>query len=201
MCFSCTKCVFSFTKCVLAVLRPPYPANRRPILPTAALSCQPPPYPSNRRLILPTAALSCQPPHYPANRQVADFGLTQKKQLGAAGTPFWMAPELLSGSPITPCRLPCLIRGLDCLRLSYTEDCLIHGLDCLRLSYTTVLYRSSWARRAPLSGCPWSCSAVPRERVCVCVCVCVRENVCVCATVRDQVGGRELLEGSRGPCP
>jgi len=28
---------------------------------------------------------------------VADFGLTQKKQLGAVGTPFWMAPELLVG--------------------------------------------------------------------------------------------------------
>jgi serine/threonine protein kinase len=28
---------------------------------------------------------------------VADFGLTQKKMLGAVGTPFWMAPELLAG--------------------------------------------------------------------------------------------------------
>jgi hypothetical protein len=48
---------------------PPYPANRRPILPTTALSCQPPPYPANRRPILPTAALSCKPPPYPANRR------------------------------------------------------------------------------------------------------------------------------------
>ncbi|KAJ1468356.1 hypothetical protein T484DRAFT_1755216 [Baffinella frigidus] len=37
-------------------------ANRRPILPTAALSCQPPPYPVNRRPILATAALSWQLP-------------------------------------------------------------------------------------------------------------------------------------------
>ena len=29
--------------------------------------------------------------------KVADFGLSQKKQLRAAGTPFWMAPELLRG--------------------------------------------------------------------------------------------------------
>jgi serine/threonine protein kinase len=29
--------------------------------------------------------------------KVADFGLSQKKGVGAAGTPFWMAPELLSG--------------------------------------------------------------------------------------------------------
>ena len=29
--------------------------------------------------------------------KVADFGLSQKKSTGAAGTPFWMAPELLSG--------------------------------------------------------------------------------------------------------
>ncbi|KAJ1472353.1 kinase-like domain-containing protein [Baffinella frigidus] len=34
--------------------------------------------------------------------QVADFGLTQKKQLGAAGTPFWMAPELISGGVNSP---------------------------------------------------------------------------------------------------
>ena len=27
--------------------------------------------------------------------KVADFGLSQKKQLGGTGTPFWMAPELL----------------------------------------------------------------------------------------------------------
>ena len=27
--------------------------------------------------------------------KVADFGLSQKKQVGAAGTPYWMAPELL----------------------------------------------------------------------------------------------------------
>ncbi|CAB9496911.1 Ephrin type-B receptor 3 (Fragment) [Seminavis robusta] len=27
--------------------------------------------------------------------KVADFGLSQKKQMGATGTPFWMAPELL----------------------------------------------------------------------------------------------------------
>lgn len=26
---------------------------------------------------------------------MADFGLSQKKQLGGTGTPFWMAPELL----------------------------------------------------------------------------------------------------------
>jgi class 3 adenylate cyclase len=29
--------------------------------------------------------------------KVADFGLSQKKRLGATGTPFWMAPELLRG--------------------------------------------------------------------------------------------------------
>ena len=29
--------------------------------------------------------------------KVTDFGLSQKKQLGAAGTPFWMAQELLRG--------------------------------------------------------------------------------------------------------
>ena len=28
-------------------------------------------------------------------QQVADFGLSQKKNLGGTGTPFWMAPELL----------------------------------------------------------------------------------------------------------
>ncbi|KAJ1469520.1 kinase-like domain-containing protein [Baffinella frigidus] len=38
---------------------------------------------------------------YTLNEQsVADFGLTQKKQLGAAGTPFWMAPELLAGGGV-----------------------------------------------------------------------------------------------------
>jgi DNA-binding Xre family transcriptional regulator len=41
----------------------PYPANCRPILPTAALSTP------NRSPILPTAALSCQPTPYPANRR------------------------------------------------------------------------------------------------------------------------------------
>ncbi|KAI2500710.1 guanylate cyclase [Fragilaria crotonensis] len=30
--------------------------------------------------------------------KVADFGLSQKKGVGAAGTPFWMAPELLNGA-------------------------------------------------------------------------------------------------------
>ena len=29
--------------------------------------------------------------------KVADFGLSQKKRVGATGTPFWMAPELLRG--------------------------------------------------------------------------------------------------------
>ena len=29
--------------------------------------------------------------------KVADFGLSHKKRLGATGTPFWMAPELLRG--------------------------------------------------------------------------------------------------------
>lgn len=29
--------------------------------------------------------------------KVADFGLSQKKRLGATGTPYWMAPELLRG--------------------------------------------------------------------------------------------------------
>jgi serine/threonine protein kinase len=29
--------------------------------------------------------------------KVADFGLSQKKDVGASGTPFWMAPELLRG--------------------------------------------------------------------------------------------------------
>jgi len=32
---------------------------------------------------------------------VADFGLSQKKRLGATGTPFWMAPELLAGDSNT----------------------------------------------------------------------------------------------------
>ena len=36
------------------------------------------------------------------NAKVADFGLTQKRQLGAVGTPFWMAPELLVGGGSTP---------------------------------------------------------------------------------------------------
>jgi serine/threonine protein kinase len=33
---------------------------------------------------------------------VADFGFTQKRRIGkkAAGTPFWMAPELLRGESI-----------------------------------------------------------------------------------------------------
>ena len=44
------------------------------------------------------------------NAKVADFGLTQKKQLGAAGTPFWMAPELLSGTA-TMARVITLIGG------------------------------------------------------------------------------------------
>ena len=49
---------------------PPYPTNRRPILPTAALSCQPPPYPANHRPILPTAVLFCQISEpYSANRR------------------------------------------------------------------------------------------------------------------------------------
>ena len=39
-----------------------------PILPTAALSCQPLQYPANRYPILPTATLSFQPPPYPTNR-------------------------------------------------------------------------------------------------------------------------------------
>jgi guanylate cyclase, other len=30
--------------------------------------------------------------------KVADFGLSQKKRLGVTGTPFWMAPELLTGT-------------------------------------------------------------------------------------------------------
>mmetsp|Transcript_24363 Transcript_24363/g.54895 ORF Transcript_24363/g.54895 Transcript_24363/m.54895 type:complete len:1195 (-) Transcript_24363:108-3692(-) len=34
--------------------------------------------------------------------KVADFGLSQKKQLGACGTPLWMAPELLRGGTNTP---------------------------------------------------------------------------------------------------
>ena len=34
--------------------------------------------------------------------KVADFGLSQKKQLGACGTPLWMAPELLNGGTNTP---------------------------------------------------------------------------------------------------
>merc|ERR1712048_74094 len=29
--------------------------------------------------------------------KVADFGLSQKRRVGATGTPYWMAPELLSG--------------------------------------------------------------------------------------------------------
>ncbi|KAJ1467739.1 hypothetical protein T484DRAFT_1985760 [Baffinella frigidus] len=36
---------------------PPYPATRRPILPTAALSSQLPPYPANRRPILTTSGV------------------------------------------------------------------------------------------------------------------------------------------------
>ena len=35
--------------------------------------------------------------------QVADFGLSQKRRSeGIAGTPFWMAPELLLGLPSSP---------------------------------------------------------------------------------------------------
>jgi len=30
--------------------------------------------------------------------KVADFGLSQKKKLGATGTPYWMAPELIRGA-------------------------------------------------------------------------------------------------------
>lgn len=30
--------------------------------------------------------------------KVADFGLSQKKRLGATGTPYWMAPELIRGA-------------------------------------------------------------------------------------------------------
>ena len=33
--------------------------------------------------------------------KVADFGLSQKRQLGMVGTPFWMAPELLRGELCT----------------------------------------------------------------------------------------------------
>ena len=32
--------------------------------------------------------------------KVADFGLSQKKKLGASGTPLWMAPELLRGESV-----------------------------------------------------------------------------------------------------
>jgi serine/threonine protein kinase len=32
--------------------------------------------------------------------KIADFGLSQKKQVGAVGTPFWMAPELLRGESV-----------------------------------------------------------------------------------------------------
>ena len=32
--------------------------------------------------------------------KVADFGLSQKKQMGSTGTPFWMAPELLRGDSV-----------------------------------------------------------------------------------------------------
>jgi len=32
--------------------------------------------------------------------KVADFGLSQKKQIGGVGTPFWMAPELLRGESV-----------------------------------------------------------------------------------------------------
>lgn len=34
--------------------------------------------------------------------KVADFGLSQKAKVGACGTPLWMAPELLRGSPGSP---------------------------------------------------------------------------------------------------
>jgi len=34
--------------------------------------------------------------------KVADFGLSQKNKVGACGTPFWMAPELLRGGRNTP---------------------------------------------------------------------------------------------------
>jgi guanylate cyclase len=33
--------------------------------------------------------------------KVADFGLSQKKKLGATGTPYWMAPELIRGESST----------------------------------------------------------------------------------------------------
>lgn len=32
--------------------------------------------------------------------KIADFGLSQKKQVGAVGTPYWMAPELLRGESV-----------------------------------------------------------------------------------------------------
>ena len=31
------------------------------------------------------------------SRQVADFGLSQKRKAGVAGTPFWLAPEIIRG--------------------------------------------------------------------------------------------------------
>jgi len=34
--------------------------------------------------------------------KVSDFGLSQKKQVGACGTPFWMAPELFTGGQQSP---------------------------------------------------------------------------------------------------
>lgn len=34
--------------------------------------------------------------------KVADFGLTQKRAVGATGTPFWMAPELFQGATNSP---------------------------------------------------------------------------------------------------
>jgi len=42
--------------------------------------------------------MNCADKHFPSHLFTpTDFGLSAKKYVGAAGTPFWMAPELLSG--------------------------------------------------------------------------------------------------------
>jgi len=44
--------------------------------------------------------------------KVADFGLSQKKRVGATGTPFWMAPELLTGKSYNTVKSDCYSFGI-----------------------------------------------------------------------------------------
>ena len=76
----------------------PHPS---PVLPVAALPCEPPSYPTNRRPILQTAAVSCQLPPYPADRRPILLGiklkLTRKESEGVLASK--------SGRQATECRL------------------------------------------------------------------------------------------------